>query len=131
MSQAIDGDQRFVQLAEEQALAVVRRARRVGWIDAIAEANRGNGFTRRRDERAGIGFNRGRRRLRRAIGFRHGNHHRGRMCTARRDRLKADDEAECGQSLEHLHSCGPVAMIAAIEGPQNLSTSNIVFDDKR
>src|SRR5687768_16276666 len=44
-SQAINCDERFVELSKKQALAFVRRARRMCWIDAIGQADRFNGFT--------------------------------------------------------------------------------------
>ena len=104
-SQAINGDQRFVELAEQQALAVVRRARCVCGIDGVRQANDRNGVTSRGDERAVIGLNR--RWLGPGINRWNRNDRRGRACAARRDRLNADDAPEGGEFSDPVHAFCP------------------------
>ena len=59
---AIRSDQRLVELAEHQSLAVVRRMGRVRWIDRVAEGNGRNRFARFSDQRtvggSGLGIER-------------------------------------------------------------------------
>ena len=80
-SMAIRSDQRLVELAEYQSLALVRRMGCVRWIDWVAEANGRDRFARFSDQRtvggSGLGTERRRRRSRRWRLWRRGNRTRG------------------------------------------------------
>src|SRR4029079_12887715 len=90
-SMAIGSDQRLVELAEYQSLAVVRRLGRVRWIGWVVEGNGRNRFARVSDQRtvggSGFGTERRRRRRRRERFWRGGNWTRGfwRSVRLRRD----------------------------------------------
>src|SRR5438034_3285942 len=128
-SMAIHSDQRVVELAEQQSLALVRRVGCVRWIDSVAEGNGRNRFTRFSDQRtvdgSGLGTERRCRRKRHWRLWRGGNRTRGfqRPVRPSRDghsrradtraagpshRLKAYNEPKRGGSATHrLHVFRP------------------------